>query len=107
MPNATGVRIAVPADLADSAIRFAISNGSIKGSREVAEQALIDSVGGIGQGNLLNSLNPIGAARQGLKSISGYGEIEKIAVPNFLGNGGGAGVGGVIGGATNATEPPK
>ena len=55
----------------------------------------------------LRALNPIGAARQGLKSVSGFGEIEQIAVPNFLGNVGGAAVGGAVGGATNATGSPK
>jgi RHS repeat-associated protein len=59
---------------ADNAIRFGVSNSTIPASRQVAEQTLIDSVGGIGDSNLLNAVNPIGAARHGLLTTPGYGK---------------------------------
>ncbi|WP_200157346.1 hypothetical protein [Allochromatium vinosum] len=51
----------------------------------MAEQRLINSVGGIDSGNLLNAVNPIGSARQGLLSNPGFGSISNIGVPNLLG----------------------
>jgi hypothetical protein len=87
--------------VADDAIRFSVSNGSLKASREVAEQNLIDAIGGIENGSLLNALNPIGASRQGLLATPGYGEITGAAVPNLLGKGGAGAFGAATGAAAN------
>jgi RHS repeat-associated protein len=92
------------ADAADNAIRFAVSNGNVQTSREVAEQSLINSVGGIDNGSLLNALNPIGPKRAAFMTTPGYGDITSVAVPNLLGDGAGAAVGGGIGASLSATN---
>ncbi len=82
-------------DVASSAIRFEVTGSQI--SREVAEQRLINSVGGIRNGSLLNKVNPIGTGRQGALETPGLGDISRIALPNLLGNTGGGILGGSIG----------
>jgi hypothetical protein len=87
-------------EAASGAIRFSVSNGAVTSSREVAEQKLIDAVGGIADSNLLNARNPIGLARQGLLTTPGLGEITDVAVPNLIGREGAA----VFGTAVGASE---
>jgi hypothetical protein len=88
----------------ENAIRFSVSNAGSATSRQVAEQRVIEALGGIGNAPLRNALNPIGQARQDLLAVPGLGDITGAAVPNLLGSSGGAALGGAIGAGINLSQ---
>jgi len=68
-----------PISSIDDAVRVSVGGGPA--SREVAEQFALNNMGGVGSNGVLNLVNPVGTARQGLLSTPGLGVVESIATP--------------------------
>ncbi len=68
-------------DNASDAIRFSVGGGKL--SREVAEQRVLNSLGGPGASNVLNKVNPIGSARTSYLDDLSIGVADSIYVPNI------------------------
>lgn len=68
------------ASQADDAVRIAVSGG--KTSREVAEQRILNQLGGPNTPGVLNIINPVGG-RWGLLDNTSLGVMERFTVPNI------------------------
>ena len=64
----------------DDAVRLSVRGGTT--SREVAEQRVLDAMGGPNAKGVLNIRNPIGGRPQ-LRNNSELGSIHRIAVPDI------------------------
>jgi RHS repeat-associated protein len=83
---------------AGDAVRMSVSGG--KTSREVAEQRILNSLGGPKASGVLNKANPVGGRPQLLNNPN-LGNIDRIAVPDI--SRGAAAAAGGVGGAGSAS----
>ena len=60
----------------DAKVKMAVAGG--KGSREVAEQGVLNAMGGKRAPGVLNAVNPIGTARQGMMNNPALGNIGTV-----------------------------